>query len=76
MDESPTPPGRNRRLGLVLGLGVGAGVVACKGVEKLLSPNLGEWAAFGVGLLAAVVIAPAVGLVSARLLGGGTGGRA
>ena len=62
--------GRNRRLGLILGVGIGVGIVAAKGAEKMLTPSLGEWGAFGVGLLVAVAVAPAAGLLVARVLGG------
>jgi hypothetical protein len=65
--------GRNRRLGLILGVGIGVGIVAAKGAEKMLTPSLGEWGAFGVGLLVAVAVAPAAGLLVARVLGGRVG---
>ena len=57
------------RFFVVIGLGVGAGMVACRGAEKLLAPRLGDWGSFGVGLLAGVVVAAVVSLLVSHVVG-------
>lgn len=57
------------RVGAVL-LGLFACLMAVKGVEKTLAPQLGEWVAFGVGVLAGCGVGLVVTLLLYRLAGG------
>ncbi len=56
-------------LDLIVGLGLGAAMVAARGAEKLVAPRLGKWGSFGAGLLAGVAVAAMIGLLVSYLLG-------
>lgn len=51
------------RSSLAIGLGIGSALGITKVVEKALAPQVGEWGAFAVGVVAAAVGAGVVGLV-------------
>jgi hypothetical protein len=69
MAESPElkQPSDRARVGAVL-LGLFACLMAVKGVEKGLASQLGEWGAFGVGVLAGCGIGLVVTLIVYKLL--------
>ena len=56
------------RLGAIIGLAIGVSMVVSKGVEKSLGPELGEWGAFGVSLIAAALAAGIVGLLAQHFI--------
>jgi hypothetical protein len=63
MDEPQQQnPRQNWRLGAAIGLGIVVAMWSSKFAEKSLTPSLGEWGAFGVSLLLALVAAGAIGL--------------
>ena len=57
------PPARDWRFPLTVGLAVGIGGAASRGVEKNLEPSLGYWGAFAVSIVAAGLIGGLVALV-------------
>ncbi len=61
--------GLHRRFGLIVGVGLGTGMVAGRGAEKLLAPGLGEWGSYGAGRLAGAMVAAVVGLLVSYVLG-------
>ena len=66
MDEQQQQqkPRQDWRLGAAIGLGIVVAMWSSKFAEKSLTPHLGEWGAFGVSLLVALVAAGMVGLVA------------
>ena len=66
-DGQQQKPRQNWRLGAAIGLGIVAAMWSSKFAEKSLTPHLGEWGAFGVSLLAALVVAGVIGLVATVL---------
>ena len=47
---------RDIRYGVVTGLTIGVGLVIVKTCESALKSKIGDWPAFGVGLVAALVV--------------------
>lgn len=68
--ETPTPPPRKNdwRVGALIGTAIGVAMMAVKLTEKLLGPHLGEWPAFGIGLVIAALLAMILGLLGTRTL--------
>lgn len=60
-DEQKRNP--DMRAVFAIGLGVGSAIGVSRVVEKALTPHLGDWGAFGIGVVAAAVAAAVVGLV-------------
>jgi hypothetical protein len=65
MAEPPqgTPPARDWRFALTIGLSIGVALPTSRGVEKALEPTLGYWGAFLVSVAAAGAVAALVALV-------------
>jgi hypothetical protein len=60
---SETPRKYNWPFGALIGLAIGVAMVSSKAVEKMLGPEIGEWGAFGVSLIAAAFVAACVGVL-------------
>ncbi|HUQ67913.1 MAG TPA: hypothetical protein VM165_00230 [Planctomycetaceae bacterium] len=58
------------RLCMVVGLAVGSAMGITRVVEKALAPQVGEWGAFGVSVIAAAAGAAIVSLIAYALTRG------
>lgn len=67
MVDSPQQAPSTWQLCMTCGLAIGTAMGITRVVEKALAPKVGEWGAFGVGVIAAAVGAAIVGLILTAL---------
>jgi hypothetical protein len=66
--QQPSQPPQYWRLGSTLGVGIGVGMLTGRTLEAALSPSLGGWGAFAVGILAGAGAGIVVGLFWLKII--------